>query len=239
MQFDKSESVVIYHSFVTAVSQLLSPPYAILLVMSKRKDAPKTQIGLDTAVYCQNEFCGLTAYLIIRPTSWILTHIVVKPAKLPAISNRIDRLVPISHINKIADDNIWLACSIDNFAKLPPFTETLFTEISASDYSFMEYGFWAPLNSNQNWMYVPLIKYNTPSGETIISHQLQVEAKNGHLGQFKTLIVDPESFNITHVVFQWGHLWERKQEMVSTSIIDRVEGDTIFLEINKSDFSKQ
>ncbi|MCA9953053.1 MAG: hypothetical protein KDE48_25570, partial [Anaerolineales bacterium] len=78
-------------------------------------------------------------------------------------------------------------------------------------------------------------KHNIPQGEMIISHQVQVEAKNGHLGQFKLLILDPDSYKITHLIFQRGHLWERKREMVSASILDRLEGETLYLKINKSE----
>ncbi len=192
-------------------------------------------IGLDTAVYCQNEFCGVTHYLIVRPTSWFLTHLVVKPAKLPGIANQVERLAPISLIRKISDDGIWLQCSVAEFTKLPPFTETFFMDIPASDYSFLEDDFVPPLSSSQTRMYIPVTKNNTPRGETVISRQVQVEAKNGHLGQFKVLIVDPGSYKITHLIFQRGHHWERIREKVSISVIDRLEGDTLYLKINKSD----
>lgn len=192
-------------------------------------------IGLDTAVYCQNEFCGVTHYFIIRPTGWFLTHLVVKPAKLPGIANRVERLVALSQISEISESGIWLQCSVDEFARLPPFSETHFIEALASDDSVMEYDIISPLSSSQTWMYVPITKHNIPQGEMIISHQVQVEAKNGHLGQFKLLILDPDSYKITHLIFQRGHLWERKREMVSASILDRLEGETLYLKINKSE----
>ncbi len=149
------------------------------------------QIGLDTAVYCENEFCGVIHYLIIRPTSWLLTHIVVKPAKLPGIVNRDDRLVSTSKISKISDGSIWLECSVEKFANLLPFTKTFFVEVPASGYSFTEDDMVPSLSSTQTWMYVPVTKYNIPHGEVVLSYQVQVEAKNGHLGQFKAISIDP------------------------------------------------
>ncbi len=223
------------HSFVTAVSQTLSSLFFILMGMLERNEKDMMVIGLDTAVYCQNEFCGVTHYFIIRPTGWLLTHLVVKPAKLPGIVNRVERLVAISQVSEISECGIWLHCSVDEFARLPLFSETHFIEAPASGDNVMEYDVIDLPSSSQTWMYVPITKYNIPHGELIISHQVQVEAKNGHLGQFKLLILDPDSFKITHLIFQRGHLWERKREMVSASVIDRLEGDTFYLTINKSE----
>ena len=193
------------------------------------------QISLDTAVHCTDGFCGASHYLIVRPTSWVLTNLVVKPAKLRGVANRVERLVPMSLVSKISDAGIWLECSVDEFAKLPPFTETFIKEVPASGYGSMEYDILPSLNSNQTWMYVPVTKYNIPREETIISRKIQVEAKNGHLGQLLAVIVDPGSYKITHLVFRRGHLWDRTREMVSTSVVDRVEGDTFYLKISKSE----
>lgn len=186
-------------------------------------------ISLDTAVFCENSQCGIVYQLIMQPPQLYLTHLVVKTA------NQGDRLIPTTHIAEISDDAVWLTDNMTQFNQLPIFTETALTEITEADYSFEEYGHWYPRTSKQTKIYVPVAHYNIPSGGVVINRQTQVEAKNGHVGQFKSLIVDKDSFQVTHLIFKRGHLWERREETVPISVIDRLEGDTIYLKINKSE----
>jgi hypothetical protein len=71
----------------------------------------------------------------------------------------------------------------------------------------------------------------------VVNRQVQIEAQNGHLGQFEAFVIHPQTGEITHLVFQRGHIWNRKTETVAASVIDYLEGDTIYLNINKSDLT--
>lgn len=186
-------------------------------------------ISLDTAVFCENSQCGIVYQLIVQPQQFYLTHLVVK------LANQSDRVIPTAHIAQISDDTVWLTDNMTQVNQLPIFTETALAEITEADYSFEEYGHWYPGTSRQTKMYVPISHYNIPPGGLVINRQTQVEAKNGHVGQFKALIVDKDSYQVTYLVFKRGHLWERKQETVPVSIIDRLEGDSIYLNVNKSE----
>lgn len=186
-------------------------------------------IGLGTAVFCESKQCGLVYQLIIQPHPFYVTHLIIKPA------SQIDRLIPISHITEISDDAVWLKDSIRQLNQMPPFTETRLSEMVEADYSFDEYSYWHPGTSKQTKLYAPIFHYNIPPGGVVINRQTQVEAKNGHVGQFKALVVDSDSYQVMQLIFTRGHLWERKQETVSPSVIDRLEGDTIYLKINKSE----
>jgi uncharacterized membrane protein len=61
----------------------------------------------------------------------------------------------------------------------------------------------------------------------------RVEAKDGHLGTVVELVVDETSNNITHFVLQEGHLWGKKVVTLPLSAVDRVEGDTVYLKLDK------
>jgi hypothetical protein len=185
-------------------------------------------IGLDTAVYCNGNYCGVSRHLIIQPKGLHLTYLVV-------LTNHFGRMVPISMMAELSEMGVHLNCSKNELENLTPFTETHFREVPVSDFGLLEDSFFYPISGEQTWMHVPIVSYNTPPGEFIINHQTQIEAVNGHVGQFKELIIDPDTHQITHLVFQRGHLWERKFETVAAFVIDRLEGDTIFLNLRKAD----
>ena len=184
-------------------------------------------IGLDTAVYCNDNYCGINRHLIIHAQHLCLTHLVI-------FASHIERLVPISLMSEVSDMGIHLKWSSNELAKLDPFAETHFVEVSIPDFGLSEASYVYPHSGGLTWTHVPLIRYNIPPGTFVISRQTQIEAKNGYAGQFKGLIIDPDTYQINQLVFQRGHLWERKRDMVAASAIEYMEGDTIYLNIQKS-----
>jgi sporulation protein YlmC with PRC-barrel domain len=61
----------------------------------------------------------------------------------------------------------------------------------------------------------------------------RVKATDGYVGQVAEFVVDPISEQITHVVVREGHPWERKDVSIPISQVERVEGDTVCLKVDK------
>jgi len=193
------------------------------------------KIKLNTAVYCHKDFCGVVSNLIVDPTGQYLTRLVVKSANLPELVSRAERLVPLSQIANMTSAGLWLKCDVDEYCTLSLFSETHFKQVSRPDGTVLEYDFLPSWSSKRDLMYVAVIKHNIFPGEFILSRQVQIETKNGHLGQFEGFIVQPETGKITHLVFQWGHIWEHPGKTVPASLIETIDQDTIYLNINRSD----
>lgn len=185
-------------------------------------------IGLDTAVYCHDDYCGVNRHLIVHTRHLSLTYLVV-------FAGRIERLVPCSFISKLSDMGIHLQCAPYELIRLEPFTETKFAEVSLPDFGLSEFNYMVPISGGPAWTHLPLIHYNIPPDTFVISRQTQIEVKNGYGGQFIALIIDPDTQQISDLVFKRGHLWEHKREIVPAAAIERFEGDTIYLNINKAD----
>lgn len=184
-------------------------------------------IGLNSTFASDGTLCGVCRHLIIQPQTLRLTNLVI-------YAHHNERIVPASMINSVSEKGIQLDGDLAELAKLNPFTETHYAEMEMTDNGLSEYSYLYPLSGTQTWLSVPFVSYNIAAGEFIINRQTQVEAKNGHVGQFKALVVDEETGHISQLVFQKGHLWERKQNTIPASVIDRFEGDTIYLNILKS-----
>ena len=60
-----------------------------------------------------------------------------------------------------------------------------------------------------------------------------VHATDGQVGVVEELIVDPDSARVTHIVLREGHWWGKKEVQIPISAIERGEGDTVYLNLDK------
>jgi sporulation protein YlmC with PRC-barrel domain len=59
-----------------------------------------------------------------------------------------------------------------------------------------------------------------------------VHATDGHIGQVRGFLVDPDSHQVTHVLLQEGHLWGRKEVAIPVSAVTQID-DGIRLSITR------
>jgi hypothetical protein len=62
-----------------------------------------------------------------------------------------------------------------------------------------------------------------------------VGATNGKVGRVDEFIIEPTSGFITHVVMREGHLWDQREVAIPISAIDRIEENTVFLILDRSE----
>jgi uncharacterized membrane protein len=66
----------------------------------------------------------------------------------------------------------------------------------------------------------------------------RVQATDGRVGAVGDLIMDETGANVTHFVLQEGHLWGKREVALPVSAIDRVEGDTVYVKLDKKAIEK-
>ncbi len=66
----------------------------------------------------------------------------------------------------------------------------------------------------------------------------KVRARDGQIGLVGGLISDESGDNVTHLVLQEGHLWGKAEVAIPVSAVDRVEGDTVYLKLDKAALEK-
>ena len=81
---------------------------------------------------------------------------------------------------------------------------------------------------------MPISEEHIPEGEKEIHRGMYVQATDGKIGQVDELMVEPESWRITHVVLRHGHLWGKKEVTLPLSDIDHVTEDEVYLKIDKA-----
>ena len=190
------------------------------------------KISIDTAVFCQDGYCGHIRYLILNPSTWQLTHLAIKPDGLPSPYTPLVRLLPLHLITEVQARAISLRCTIDTFARCEPFIQAYYIKVDIPPDEITEMSVWTSPPSGEQ-VVVPVERQYVPPGEVAISRETQVEATDGHIGRFDQLIVNREDGLITHFCFRRGHLWEQRVVTVPTTDIIRVEANAIYLKLDK------
>ena len=183
-------------------------------------------VPTNAQVYCADEPCGRSTYVILNPVTDELTHLVVKQEAFPPT----DRLVPVGLIAESTQHRIILRCSKAEMSKMPPFTGTEFIQPADGDTDpLMMWPYAVPESAA-----MILEHERIPPGELAVRRGARVEATDGHVGQVDEFLVDPETCHITHLVMREGHLWRTKDIAIPVSEIERIDEDTVHLKMDKA-----
>jgi sporulation protein YlmC with PRC-barrel domain len=186
-------------------------------------------IPVNVEVYCEDGPCGRSTYVIVNPTTWQVTHLVVKEKGFP----NIERLVGLDRVTETGPHLIRLRCTRKELSTMDQFIEIEFLPGSAPffPYGADEYMMW-PYVLPQG-MAMPVEHERIPPNELAVRRGARVEATDGHVGVVDEFLVDPATGRITHLVMREGHLWGKKDVTIPVSQIDRIEENTLYLKADK------
>jgi len=195
-----------------------------------------TEIPIKANVECTDGPCGKSAHLIVNPVARKVTHFVVEDKHLP---DEHTRLVPVEHVIETTHKSIRLNCTRADVAKMKPFVTTRYVQPTSAQIPTADY--WSSLDPYMAPVVMPeteqpyaVEEEHVPEGEKEIHRGMPVQATDGEIGQVDELMVEPESWRITHVVLRHGHLWGKKEVTLPLSDIDRVTEDAVYLKIDKA-----
>lgn len=184
-------------------------------------------IPMNAEVYCSNKLCGISTYMVLKPATEQVTHLVVKRRHSPYT----EHLVPIEIVLETTPKRIDLRCSEQELANMEAFLETDFMEVKIPRYAgpFL-IGAYAIPDTEQ----VRVEREHLPAGELAIHKGAGVEATDGHVGKVDEFLVDPIDEHITHLILREGHFWGHKKDVtIPVSQIDRLEEETVYLKLDK------
>jgi sporulation protein YlmC with PRC-barrel domain len=183
-------------------------------------------IPVNAEVRCTDGPGGESEYIVLKPKTEEVTHLVVREKGFP----HIERPVPVSMVAESTPHLIRLGCTREELAKQPTFFETEFMRVeiprSTGGGFLMPVGEWEP-----EWL--PVRHEVVPWGEVAVRRGAHVVATDGRVGQVDELLVNPTNEQITHLVLREGHLWGQRDVTIPASAIDRIEQDTIYLKLDK------
>ncbi len=189
-------------------------------------------IGADAS--CTDGACGEVTCVVVNPLTRAVTHLVVEPKHLRGAA----RLVPLDLIDATTGE-IRLGCTLAEFEQLDPAEETQFLpgtpgypgydpeQVLVMPYYGMGMGMSGPN--------VPIaVTYDTvPLEEVEVRRGDHLHATDGHIGRVQGLVIDQNSYHVTHVLLQEGHLWGRKEVAIPIGAVTSVDADGIRLSLTK------
>jgi sporulation protein YlmC with PRC-barrel domain len=199
------------------------------------------RLELGSQVDCTDGPFGKLADVVIDPTAKRLTHMVVEPHGEPWDA----RLVPVE-LAKPSDEARWavmLQATVEEVRQLPPVEEVSFLRLDgfvAEDPDWdvgIQEVFALPYYTAYDPDPIPLdyaVNYDRiPKHEVEIRRASAVESADGHhLGNVDGFLVDHDD-QITHLVLERGHLWDRRDVTIPIGAVARVDTDAVALELTK------
>ena len=169
-------------------------------------------LAIGAGAVCRDGFPGELKGLVVDPQARAVTHLVVEPEHAQGLA----RLVPLDHADAAAEP-IRLSYTEAEFKDLSPAEETLAEFVPGYEVpvQLLPAGEgWRPADGPvadggtipqiREMETIPLV----PESEVEESQGGQVQATDGHVGQFHGLGVDPENGEVLHVLLNrhpWGH----------------------------------
>lgn len=191
-------------------------------------------VPLNVKVICLDGECGKTTTIILNPVTSEVTHTVVK-------DRHREYLVPMSLILGSTPDQVELNLSREELTRQEAFIRTQFIGQETPDEEHdataavaeMDTIMWPYNVLDDNYLDMYMQVEQIPHDELAIHRGANVEASDGHIGRVDEFILNPSNNHITHLVLREGHIWDRREVTVPLSSIDRIDQDTVFLNINK------
>jgi sporulation protein YlmC with PRC-barrel domain len=196
----------------------------------------QAQFTIGAEASCTDGPCGEVSRVVVDPVARAVTHLVVEPAHRHGLG----RLVPLDLADVVAGQ-IRLRCTLAEFNRLDLGEETQFRPGA---------GGWGAYGPGQvfAWPYYnlgsgglggasvsPAIIYDAvPLGDVAVRRGEHVRATDGLIGRVEGLVIDPGRHQVTHVLLQEGHLWERQDVAIPISAVAGIDGG-IRLRIAKQD----
>jgi hypothetical protein len=188
------------------------------------------EYDIGAAVHCTDGSAGQIKALIANPFKQQLAHLAVETDHKPTDA----RLVPVALVKGAGNDGIELSCSLAELARLPAFHDLEFVPFVP--------GFGDP-GVTLAWPYfglpghaIPAIVDLLPPGEVEIRRHDRVHATDGAIGRVEGLVVDTEA-NITHVLLQEGHLWDRREVAIPIGSFEKIDEDGIYVRLSKQELA--
>jgi sporulation protein YlmC with PRC-barrel domain len=200
------------------------------------------ELPVKTQVECKDGVCGQSVCVVMDPIDDKVTHVVVQEDEAP----HNEYMVPVHLTSRTIAGTLLLSINKAQLKGMTLFKRTKYIAERMPEIGSPSGGILVNMGSMYYWphvtperrMEVPVVEYNVPEGEITLERGTRVEATDGNVGQVDELVLSNTNKKITHLVMREGHLWGRKEVVIPVSAIKKVNGDKVFLNLNKNQIEK-
>lgn len=185
---------------------------------------------LNVEVRCSNGPAGRSTHVIGNPINREITHLVVK-SYLPPFH---EYLVPVDQVEETANNQIKLKCTRDALNKMQPFEVEEYRQAEMPGYLCWTNAVPAVVvMTDEVETHVLVKRQNVPAVEIALQRGARVEATDGYVGQVDDLLIDSNSVQVTHLVLQEKHIFQKREITIPVSQIDHINENTIYLKLDR------
>lgn len=182
--------------------------------------AEMTPVTIGADASCTDGVCGEVSRVVVDPVARAVTHLVVEPTHWRGSG----RLVPLDLVDATTGE-IRLRCTLAEFEEFDPAEETQFLPGSPGYPGYDPEQVLLMPYYGMGGAYVPeTVTYDAvPLDEVEVRRGEHVHATDGRIGKVQGLVIDPDSYHVTHVLLQEGHLWGRKEVAIPIGAVTGVD----------------
>lgn len=181
-------------------------------------------------VDCMDGVAGRSTYVIGRPDTHEVTHLVVK-SYLPPLT---EYLVPVDLVVETTPDRIRLKCTRDDLNKMEPFEDEEFIRTELPGYICWSNVPAIPgVTTDPVETHITVKRQNIPQGELALQRGARVEATDGYLGQVDELLIGSNNKQVTHLVLLERHNLKKREIAIPVSQIDHIYEDVVYLKLDR------
>ncbi|RME55036.1 MAG: hypothetical protein D6790_16290, partial [Caldilineae bacterium] len=196
---------------------------------------------IGSRVHCTDGRCGTLHKLVVDPHTRRVTHLIVEKGFL----QKKDRVIPVTAVSKVEDEDIYLACASADLERYPVYREKEF-ELPAPEWrAERKYGehevFWGTYYGLDDYPeVVPKQRYRVqegiPSDLETIGAGLPVYNVDGVVGRLHHVLVNPETDEITHLVVRKGIFPYRL--VIPMDAVTAIDSDGVSVSLNNEELKK-
>jgi hypothetical protein len=189
------------------------------------------ELAVNAPIYCTDGRFGHAVGLVVYPAAKRVTHVIAEEQGFA----RIEYLVPLELIVEGSAAGLRLGRTRRAVAEMKPFVESAYLLAGSASWPDGASEWPGPFGALPGTLLDPNGIYeDIPLGELEIHRYTRVEARDGHVGGVDAFEVEPTSGRITQLVMREGHLWGRKEVTIQAAAIDRINDETIRLNLDKA-----
>jgi sporulation protein YlmC with PRC-barrel domain len=215
----------------------------LMLRSSSRGRSHRVRLELGTRVDCADDTFGELVDFVIDPTARRITHLVVEPDN----DQWLARLVPVELVERGDDETgtVVLHSTVDEVRRLSTLHEIAYLrlgefpvddpdwDVGVEEVLALPYYPSAELEPSRLQFAVAYDR--VPKGEIEIRRASAVDSADGHrLGAVDGFVVDHDE-QITHLVLERGHLWERRDVAIPIRAVAYAASDAVMLALTKDE----
>jgi sporulation protein YlmC with PRC-barrel domain len=195
-------------------------------------------LTLGAVVTCSDGECGELQSCVIEPQAYAITHLVVgeKLRKSRA------RIVPVDLVDAASAKGVELRCTKAQFDALGEAEETGVRTGSSFDQESQwtqehtmarVFGPHVDLGMGFGSGRDGVAETHMPVGGGVIRRGQHVHASDGPIGQVRGLVADPRQHQVTDILLDEGHLWDKKEVVVPIDAVKFVIDDGVHLKLTR------